>query len=169
MHGKLALPNTRSKIWRRSMAVVSSTIGKRAITKAKALQPAKKKTLLKMATAYTTMKSLKERAGLVSQKTLGEHARILIKSIASLHVNISSIAAKKYHELQEFVAIDDAVKALQVIHMDKWSICENKEEQLARRVKHAAVLAELGLAPSDTVVSIARRLEKLCTKIMQVM
>lgn len=166
--GQRALHNTRSKRWTRSMGFVTPTIGKRPTTKPKSLQPAKKKTLRKMSNTYKVMVALEKRAGLVSQKTLSENARVLIKCIASIHVNLPSIAARKYENMEEFSDIDDIVKALQRIFVDRWSLCENIEEQVTRKIKNTAVLLEMGMKRDDTVDTIARRLEKLCTKIMQV-
>jgi hypothetical protein len=167
IYGQRALPNTRSKRWTRSMAVFSK-IDKRPTTKPKSLQPAKKKTLCKLVKSYKVMKALEKRAGLVSQKSLCENARILIKCIASIHFSLPPIAAKKYEELEEFSDIDDIVKALQRIFVDRWSLCENIEEQVTRKIKNIAVLMEMGMKQDDTVDKIARRLEKLCTEIMQV-
>jgi hypothetical protein len=150
------------------MGFVTTMIGKRPTTKTKSLQPAKKKTLGKMSNTYKVMVALEKRVGLVSQKTLSENARVLIKCIASIHVNLPSIAARKYENMEEFSDIDDIVKALQRIFVDRWSLCENIEEQVTRKIKNTAVLLEMGMKRDDTVDTIARRLEKLCTKIMQV-
>lgn len=150
------------------MGFVTTMIGKRPTTKPKSLQPAKKKTLGKMSNTYKVMVALEKRVGLVSQKTLSENARVLIKCIASIHVNLPSIAARKYENMEEFSDIDDIVKALQRIFVDRWSLCENIEEQVTRKIKNTAVLLEMGMKRDDTVDTIARRLEKLCTKIMQV-